>query len=170
MTTPAPDWWTPHTEDYAETYADDEGVLAEEFADNDTQIRFTIERGRPGYAEPDGDNPEPATPEENTMNDPFWAAVREQLAELRGAKSADDVIRILSPDRNPYGPDWDGMDSAADGFFVGSGGDDTVFDALRDAGWERLWMRAGFFYAMEAPDGSRITYIEGDIYKGDHRS
>lgn len=34
-----PDWWTPTTDEY-----DDET------AEQDTEIRFTIERGRPGYA------------------------------------------------------------------------------------------------------------------------
>lgn len=104
------------------------------------------------------------------MSQAFWAAVREQLAELRSATSADDVLRVLSPERNPYvleNPSWDG--AAGDGFFAGSGGDDDVWDALDDAGWSQVWSEAAYFYVMRAPDGSVITYCEGDIYRGDKR-
>jgi len=103
------------------------------------------------------------------MSDPFWIAIKEQLTELKSAESADDVIRILSPERNPYGPAWDGQDGAASGFFAGSGGDGTVRDSLDTAGWSLVWSRAWYWYAMKAPDGSMITYIEGDIYQGDKR-
>lgn len=101
------------------------------------------------------------------MSDKFWSAVAAQLKELESAKTADDVIRILGPDRNPYGPNWDGMDGAAAGFFAGSGGDGTVREALAAAGWEVVWSRAWYWYAMQAPDGAVITYVEGDIYRGD---
>lgn len=104
------------------------------------------------------------------MTDTFWATVKTQLAELQSAQSADDVIRTLGPDRHPNGPEFDGMDTAAEGFFAGSGGDDTVWDALRAAGWAQVWAEAAYFYVMRAPDGSMITYIEGDIYRGDRRS
>ncbi|MFC9591538.1 hypothetical protein ACFTUC_17330 [Streptomyces sp. NPDC056944] len=103
------------------------------------------------------------------MSDPFWDAIRTQLKELEQAKCADDVIRILSPERNPYGSDWDGMDGAAEGFFAGSGGDGRVNEALEEAGWSYVWARATYWWAMQAPDGSVITYIEGDIYRGDRR-
>lgn len=107
-------------------------------------------------------------------NDPFWIKVREQIADLRSAGSAPDVLRILSPENNPYridNPQWDGQDPGANGFFGGSGGDDTVWDALDDAGWEQVWSEpGGIYYAMRAPDGSIITYCEGDIYGRDKRS
>lgn len=102
----------------------------------------------------------------------FWAVIRTQLTELESAKSADDVIRILSSERNPYrmeDPNWDGMDGGAEGFFAGSGGDNTVDDALDTAGWRYLWSRAGYWWAMQAPDGSVVTYCEGDLYRGDRR-
>lgn len=103
--------------------------------------------------------------------DPFWTAVKQQLAELRTAATADDVIRILAPERNPYrldNPNWDGMDSAAEGFFAGSGGANTVDEALCAAGWRYLG-GTGIHYAMRAPNGDVITYCEGDIYRGDRR-
>lgn len=107
------------------------------------------------------------------MADKFWETIREQLKELESAKGADDVIRILGPDRNPYGRDFDGMDGRAEGFFAGSGGDDTVWEALDAAGWTWVWEsdkpgEGGIYYTMRAPDGSEITYVEGDIYRGRH--
>lgn len=102
---------------------------------------------------------------------PFWDAVKAQLTELRTAATADDVIRILSLERCPYrieDPSWDGMDGAAEGFFAGSGGDDTVDEALFSAGWRYLG-GTGIHYAMRAPGGDVITYCEGDIYRGDRR-
>ena len=95
----------------------------------------------------------------------FWAAIDAQLEELRTAATADDVLRILSQDRNPYGRD----SSSADGFFAGSGGDGTVLASLMDAGWELLWFQASYHWAARARNGDRITYIEGDIYRGDRR-
>ena len=103
----------------------------------------------------------------------FWGAVKQQLTELRTAASADDVLRILSVDRCPYrleDPNWDGIDGKAEGFFAGSGGDDTLWDALIDAGWETVWSEAAYYYAMRAPNGDVITYCEGDIYRGDRHS
>lgn len=109
---------------------------------------------------------------DTTMADPFWSAIRAQIAELRTAKTADDVIRTLSPERNPYridDPNWDGMDGGAQGFFAGSGGNDDVWDALDDAGWVQVWAASALYYVMRAPDGSMVTYIEGDVYRGDKR-
>ena len=87
----------------------------------------------------------------------FWAMIDAQLGEARSAKSADDVIRIFSED-------VDGM-SAGDAFFAGSGGDETLMGALYDAGWKFV-DGDSIYYVMRAPDGSEITYVEGDIYKG----
>lgn len=106
------------------------------------------------------------------MADQFWAVIRQQLEELRAAKSADDVVRILAVEHCPYrltNPSWDGKASDAQGFFGGSGGEETVMDSLRDAEWTFLWRRAPYWWAMEAPNGSIITYIEGDIYKGNRQ-
>ena len=97
------------------------------------------------------------------MADEFWTTIREQLKELESAKSAEEVVHILSRERNPYGSS---VGMAGDGFFAGSGGDNTVWDALEKAGWNALWVRTPYYYAMTAPDGSVITYIEGDIYLG----
>ncbi len=97
------------------------------------------------------------------MSTDFWAAITAQLEELKTAATADDVVRILAHSRNPYGA---GHSSSGDGFFAGSGGDGTVCEALIEAGWRVTWSQASYYYTVTAPDGSMITYIEGDIYRG----
>jgi len=95
------------------------------------------------------------------MIDPFWVTIKEQLKELESAKSADDVVRILAHEKNPYGFKC----GSEDAFFAGGGGDDSVQDALIKAGWDLVWSESSTYYTMRAPDGSLITYIEGDIRK-----
>jgi hypothetical protein len=97
------------------------------------------------------------------MTDGFWAAVEAQLAELRTATSADDVLRILAPEHNPYGAD----SASGEGFFAGSGGDDSMQEALEAAGWHLTWAEASYYYVIQAPNGDLITYVEGDVYRGD---
>ncbi|MFB7858829.1 hypothetical protein [Rhodococcus qingshengii] len=97
------------------------------------------------------------------MSDKFWAKVKSQLNEAKTAKNADDVIRIFAPENNPYGH----TEVGGDGFFAGSGGDNTLWEALDEAGWTFLWEKAAYWWAMKAPDGSVITYAEGDLYRGD---
>lgn len=94
----------------------------------------------------------------------FWAAVNRQLSEASQAKTVDDVLRIFSAERNPYGPDFEGM--AGDAFFAGSGGDEILSDALTKAGWRVITWKSSYFWVMAAPDGQELTYIEGDIYRG----
>lgn len=93
----------------------------------------------------------------------FWDTIKDQWNELTTAKSADDVMRILSPARNPYG---DSSMASGEGFFAGSGGDDQVYDALRQAGWKVVEAEADYYWCMKAPNGDLITYIEGDVYRG----
>lgn len=100
------------------------------------------------------------------MTDAFWKAVEAQLKELESAKTAADVVRILSRERNPYGHET----IAADGFFAGGGGDDSVEAALDEAGWVHVWREAEYYWCMRAPDGSHVTYVEGDIYLGNPKN
>lgn len=98
--------------------------------------------------------------------DTFWHVIDQQCDELRTAGTADDVVRILSKERNPYGHE----SIAGDGFFAGSGGDRTVWAQLRAAGWSLRWSEASYYWCAEAPNGDVITYVEGDIYRGDKRA
>lgn len=98
----------------------------------------------------------------------FWEAVEQQLEELKTATTADEVLAILSAERNPY---RDPAMASGDGFFAGGGGDSTPIDSLREAGWTVIWYEAPYHYALRAPDGeSSITYVEGDVYRGDRRA
>lgn len=98
------------------------------------------------------------------MTDAFWAAVEQQVVELRTATSADDVLSTLAQERNPYGPGT----STADGFFAGEGGD--MHAALMDAGWTTVWMNADYYWCARAPDDSQVSYVEGDIYPGNSQT
>ena len=90
----------------------------------------------------------------------FWKVIDDQIEELKSAKTADDVLRILANDRDPNGYGGGG----SDGFFAGSGGDDGVDDALSAAGW-RFVGGDRYHYTMKAPNGDKIRYCEGDIYR-----
>jgi hypothetical protein len=103
------------------------------------------------------------TVEENEMLKNFWSVIDEQLAELKTAKTAADVVRVLSHERNPYGDPT--MAGSCDAFFAGSGGDETVRGALYEAGWSFV-KGDQYFYVMRAPGGDEITYCEGDIFVG----
>jgi len=85
--------------------------------------------------------------------DGFWEAIEQQLADARSASSADDVLRIFAV-----------TDHNSPAFFGGSGGDYRLDDVLLEAGWTYAWSKADYWWAMRAPDGSGITYVEGDIF------
>lgn len=49
-------------------------------------------------------------------------------------------------------------------FFAGSGGDDTLFDALLDAGWMATRFEADYDYtALHPGTGQVLRYTEGDL-------
>ena len=98
--------------------------------------------------------------------DAFWEMIDQQIKLLEKAQTADEVIAILP---NVLG-EVDFPASGADGFFMGSGGDQSVREALNEAGWRTTWSEASYYYVIQAPNGDKITYIEGDIYKGDTAS
>jgi hypothetical protein len=96
---------------------------------------------------------------ETAVSNEFWAKIEAQLEQLKTAKTADDVLRIL-PGRSP-----------GEGFFEGGGGDDGVDESLYEAGWQYVWSEANYYWCMKSPDGtSFITYVEGDIYPTNTRA
>jgi hypothetical protein len=99
-------------------------------------------------------------------HDTFWATIDKQLEEASTAATAEDVLRIFATAGNPYG---DPHISGAPGFFAGGGGDGSLRNALANAGWRTVWAEASYHWAMRAPDGTGITYIEGDLYPGTGR-
>lgn len=92
------------------------------------------------------------------MSDGFWQHIERQLAAIAAlpkTAGVDDVIALLDPP------------SSGDAFFAGGGGDDSLMEALEKAGWHTVWAEAWYFYVMEAPNGDKLTYVEGDVYRGD---
>lgn len=88
--------------------------------------------------------------------DTFWQAIEAELEALRTAPNADAVITILGGDL-----------AKGEAFFAGSGGDGSIAGSLRAAGWRTTWAEADYYWVMRAPDGSLITYVEGDVFRGD---
>lgn len=111
--------------------------------------------------------PSPSTESQNGGNytasrrqatpDGFWESIHAQYEALKSAQSADDVFAILKPIPGT---------STGEGFFEGSGGDEQVYDALREAGWKVVWAEADYYWCMRAPNGDLITYTEGDVDRG----
>jgi hypothetical protein len=93
--------------------------------------------------------------------DAFWAAIEAQLDLLKTAKSADEVVTIL-------GGKQVGV-AAGDAFFAGGGGNGSIAGVLREAGWSVVWFKADYHWCMQAPDGSQLTYVEGDVYRRNQR-
>lgn len=103
------------------------------------------------------------------MDSTYWGGIKDGLAQIGTEKpqTFDEVKAIL--DFMPGSAPMDGEDSMVDGeaFFGGSGGDDTLSDALKQAGWRYVWSEAAYWWAMRSPAGEILTYVEGDVYRGD---
>lgn len=98
------------------------------------------------------------------MSDPFWTNVDNQLDRIEEVKpnSASYLIFLMNQYRTDYGM------SDGEAFFEGSGGDRQLLDSLLEAGWKVKRMEAGYYYSAVHPEtGDVITYIEGDVYRGD---
>lgn len=95
----------------------------------------------------------------------FWATADTCLDELENAKTADAVIDTL----NKHFPPGESMDANASAFFPASGGDRQLMDSLFVAGWTLAWSQAPYFYVVRNGNGELLTYIEGDVYRGDRR-
>lgn len=79
-----------------------------------------------------------------------------QLAQLATITTAKDVLTLCAP--------VDG--SVGDGFWIGDG--DEMMGTLFDAGWTGVDVRASYHWCLKAPDGSMLTYVEGDLYRGNN--
>jgi hypothetical protein len=89
--------------------------------------------------------------------DGFWAHIKGQVDRMASAATADDVIRILGG-KCSY--------SSGEAFFAGGDGNE-MYGALFAAGWRIVWFEAPYYWCMSAPDASMISYVEGDVYRGD---
>ncbi|GAB3260343.1 hypothetical protein [Kineosporia babensis] len=97
--------------------------------------------------------------------DSFWDVINAQIDALCKARTVQDVLHILSRQATQALPLVEPPGMSGDGFFAGSGGDATVYEALSEAGWSIVWYRAHYHWAMREPEGEGVvTYIEGDVY------
>lgn len=90
----------------------------------------------------------------------FWRNVDNCLDKVEKAVTVDGVMRILNHHFEP---------SSAEAFIGGSGGDRQVIDALRNAGWSFVWIEADYYFAARDKHGDILTYVEGDVYRGDQQ-
>lgn len=102
----------------------------------------------------------------------FWAQIDHQLERIatEGA-SFDDVREVLLDERydaivienSRNGARDFGTDGA---FFAGSGGDASLRDALKRAGWRIVQYEAAYYYVVRSTAGDHLTYCEGDVLRG----
>lgn len=100
-----------------------------------------------------------------TDTDTFWDKVNAQLEEAKTATSADQLLAIFSHARNPYGDP--SMAANAEGFFAGDSSE--LLYTLTEHGWSPVWLEANYHWALRAPDATIVTYIEGDMFKGNQK-
>lgn len=87
----------------------------------------------------------------------YWVHYDRTLARIRQDKPSkfDELKAILDTFERP---------SSGDAFFPG-GADDTLADALDDAGWAVEFIEADYHYLARHPlTGARLEHIEGDLY------
>ena len=92
----------------------------------------------------------------------YWSGIGAGLERI-GAERPDTFAGVKAIlDTMPGGDE----SACGDAFFGGSGGDLSLRDALREAGWRTVWVKATYWWAMVSPAGEAVTYVEGDVYEG----
>ena len=96
----------------------------------------------------------------------YWealAAERKALAEAKPTTAAE-VVAILK-EHDPMSVDLSG-----DAFSSSANDGGALAEDLEDAGWEMEWSESDYYYVLRhEATGEAVTYIEGDVYAGDHR-
>lgn len=89
----------------------------------------------------------------------YWDAYDRTLARIIEEKpqSMDDLKKILDEFEPP---------SSGDAFFPG-GADETLADALHQAGWSISYREGNYVWVGVSRAGERVSHIEGDLYRGD---
>lgn len=89
--------------------------------------------------------------------DLYWRAYDRTLALVRAEKPSTFAGLKVILDR--FEPP-----SSADAFFPG-GADDTLADAVMDAGWSLDYEEGDYLWTATHPyTGATVRYIEGDVY------
>ena len=96
-----------------------------------------------------------------TRLDNFWANVDAALDLCADANTVEDVITILNDHFQP---------SSGAAFFGGSGGDRQLLDVLHwdrePHSWKLVRYDAPYYWCIADKDGAQLTYVEGDLYRG----
>lgn len=96
------------------------------------------------------------------MLDAYWNNYERCFDKIRDhGHTVEDVIRILNEH-------WDISSGDA---FTPSGGDRTLAGVLA---WERddwyfVWAEDDYYCCLADSQGNRLTYVEGDVYRGNTR-
>jgi len=109
-----------------------------------------------------------STAKKAEANRTFWQLVKDGLAAIEATKPTtfDGVRDILNAHADGYHHQPSTNPDAA--FFPGGGGEDTLRDALRAAGWRVLWSEASYHYVAHHPvSGDWLHYVEGDVVRTD---
>jgi hypothetical protein len=91
----------------------------------------------------------------------FWSGYEKTLSRIRTERptTADAVATIL----NDFQPPSMGI------AFFGNNADDSLADALRDAGWTIRFLENDYLWEASSPSGTWMHYTEGDVYSGRYR-
>lgn len=97
------------------------------------------------------------------MPSAFWTMIDRDLDRIETEKpNTYDAVKDILADQTMPGV------ASAPAFFGGSGGDRSLYSALRVAGWRMIWSEASYYYVARHQDtGEILTYCEGDVYPGD---
>lgn len=89
----------------------------------------------------------------------YWRKYDETLARIRSERPDSFAgLKLILDEFEPP--------SSGDAFFP-DGADDTLADALSDAGWRIAYSDGTYVYRAFNPTTSDVaTYVEGDLYKG----
>jgi hypothetical protein len=89
--------------------------------------------------------------------DHYWRLYDVTLGRIRDEKP--DTFDALKAILDRFHPP-----SSGDAFFPG-GADDTLADALRDAGWAITWREGDYLWDAHHPlTGAKVEHVEGDLY------
>ncbi|MGX1792275.1 hypothetical protein ACWIDW_04955 [Microbacterium sp. NPDC055312] len=91
--------------------------------------------------------------------DSYWKQYQLTLDRIEAEKpqTFDGVKAILDEFWPP---------SSGEAFFPG-GADETLGDSLSAAGWHIEWIEGDYLWLGTSRTGEVISYVEGDLYRGD---
>lgn len=91
--------------------------------------------------------------------DSYWKNYDRTLARVVEEKPQDmDALKAILDSFEPP--------SSGEAFFPG-GADETLAEALRKAGWSISYREGDYLWVGTSRSGEKVTYVEGDLYRGD---